>query len=96
MAAQIKVIRDQTIVALQLKIASIQQLLAPEDGQIDSNKVENKLLRMEQEFAEFKVQNADYIATAGIVYDKETEDTLFRDCYNARENLIDLYNDVFR
>ena len=51
---------------------------------------------MEQEFAEFKVQNADYIATAGIVYDEETEDTLFRDCYNARENLIDLYNDVFR
>ena len=50
---------------------------------------------MEEDFAEFKVQNANYIAVAGIVYDEETEDTLFRDCYNARENIIDLYNDVF-
>ena len=89
-------IRYQTVVALKLKIASIQQLLTPEDGQIDSNKVENKLASMEREFAEFKVQNANYTAVAGLVYDEGTEDTLFRDCYDARENLIDLYNDVFR
>ena len=69
MAAQIKVIRDQTVVALKLKIASIQQLLTPEDGQIDSNKVENRLIRMEEDFAEFKEQNANYKAVAGIVYD---------------------------
>ena len=49
MAAQLKVIRDQTIIALKLKIASIQQLLTPEnDGQIYSNKVENKLASMEK------------------------------------------------
>ena len=92
MAAQIKVIRDQTVVALKLEIASIQQLLTPKDGQIDSNKVENRLIRMEEDFAEFKVQNANYIAVAGINYDEETVDTLYRDCYDARENLIDLYH----
>ena len=95
MAAQIKVIRDQTVVALKLKIATIQQLLTPEDGQIDSNKVENKLASMEKEFIEFKVQNANYTAVTGLVYDEENEDEVFKDCYNAREDIIDLYNDVF-
>ena len=96
MAAQLKVIRDQTVVALKLKIASVQQLITPEDGQIDSIKVENKLASMEREFVEFKVQNANYTAVAGIVYDDGTEDVVFRGCYDARENLINLYNKVFR
>ena len=86
MAAQLKVICDQTIVALKLKIVSIQQLLTPEDGRIDSNKVENKLASMEREIAEFKVQNANYTAVAGLVYDNGTEDVVFRGCYDAREN----------
>ena len=62
-------IQEQIVIALKLKIASIQQLLAPENGQIDSNKVENRLIRMEEDFAEFKEQNANYKAVAGIVYD---------------------------
>ena len=70
MAAQIKAIRDQVVIALKLKIANIHQLLTPEDGPIDANKVENKVLRMEEDFAEFKVQNANYIAVSGIVYDE--------------------------
>ena len=93
MAAQIKAIHDQVVIALKLKIANIHQLLTPEDGSIDANKVENRVLRMEEDFAEFKMQNANYIAVAGIVYDKETVDTLYRDCYDARENLINLYHD---
>ena len=96
MAAQIKVIHDQTVVALKLKIATIQQLLTPpDDGQIDSKKVDRKLAGMEKDFLKFKVQNANYTAVTGLVFDKDNEDEVFKDCYNAREDIIDLYNDVF-
>ena len=94
MAAQAKAIRDQVVIALKLKITKIHQLLSPKDGSpIDASKVENRVLRMEEDFAEFKMQNANYIAVAGIVYDEDTVDTLYRDCYDARETLIDLYHD---
>ena len=49
MAAQIKEIRNQTVIALKLKFATIQQLLTPEDdGEIDSKKVDKKLASMEK------------------------------------------------
>ena len=86
MAAQVKAIRDQVVIALKLKITKIHQLLSPEDGSpIDASKVENRVLRMEEDFAEFKMQNANYIAVAGITYDKDTVYMLYRDCYDARE-----------
>ena len=94
MAAQTKAICDQVVIALKLKIKKNHRLLSPEDGSpIDASKVENRVLRMEEDFADFKRQNANYIAVAGITYDEDTVDTLYRDCYDARETLIDLYHD---
>ena len=94
MAAQVKAIREQVIIALKLKITKIHQLLSPEDGSpIDASKVENRVLRMEEDFAEFKIQNANYRVVAGIDYN-DTVDTLYRDCCEARETLIDLYHDT--
>ena len=96
MAAQIKEIRNQTVVALKLKFATIQQLLTPkEDGEIDSKKVDKKLASMEKEFCKFKVQNENYTAAAGLVFDVENVDEVSKDCYNAREEIIDLYNEKF-
>ena len=96
MAAKIKEIRNQTVVALKLKFATIQQLLTPEDDrEIDSKKVDKKLASMEKEFVKFEVQNANYTAVAGLVFDADNEDEVFKDCYNTREDIIDLYNEKF-
>ena len=48
MAAQLKVIRDQAVIAVKLKLATIHKLLTTPDesGQIDSKKMEKKLAGM--------------------------------------------------
>ena len=92
MAAQAKAILDQVIIALSLKITKIHQLLSPEDGNpVDPNIVGNRVARMEEDFAEFKIQNANYRVEVGI-NDEGPVDTLYRNCCESRENIIDLYH----